>query len=53
MAGFIIDMHLHTVKGASDSSLTPQQLVEEAHRIGLDGLNITYDRRCPRGGTLS
>jgi hypothetical protein len=45
MAGFIIDMHLHTVKGASDSSLTPQQLVDEAHRIGLDGVNISeHDR---------
>jgi len=38
-------MHVHTVKGASDSSLTPQQLVEEAGRIGLDGVNISeHDR---------
>jgi len=45
MTGFIIDMHLHTVKGASDSSLTPQQLVEEARRIGLEGVNISeHDR---------
>ncbi len=45
MAGFIIDMHVHTVKGASDSSLTPQQLIEEAHRIGLDGVVISeHDR---------
>jgi len=45
VAGFIVDMHVHTVKGASDSSLTPQQLVEEAHRIGLDGVNISeHDR---------
>jgi len=45
LAGFIVDMHVHTVKGASDSSLTPQQLVEEAHRIGLNGVNISeHDR---------
>jgi len=45
VAGFIVDMHVHTVKGASDSSLTPQQLVEEARRIGLDGVNISeHDR---------
>ena len=45
MAGFIVDMHVHTVKGASDSSLTPQQLMEEARRIGLNGVNISeHDR---------
>jgi predicted metal-dependent phosphoesterase TrpH len=43
--GFIVDMHVHTVKGASDSSLTPQQLMEEARRIGLNGVNISeHDR---------
>ena len=36
MAGFVVDMHVHTVKGASDSSLTPQQLTEESRRIGLN-----------------
>ena len=45
MPGTIVDMHLHTVKGGSDSSLTPQQLMEEAQRIGLDGVNISeHDR---------
>ncbi len=45
MSGTIIDMHVHTVRGASDSSLTPEQLVEEAQRIGLDGVNISeHDR---------
>lgn len=38
-------MHVHTVKGASDSSLTPEELVEEAQRIGLGGVNISeHDR---------
>jgi hypothetical protein len=43
--GTIVDMHVHTVRGASDSSLTPEQLLEEARRIGLTGVNITeHDR---------
>jgi sugar phosphate isomerase/epimerase len=38
-------MHVHTVRGAADSSLTPDQLIEEAKRIGLTGVNITeHDR---------
>jgi hypothetical protein len=45
MAGTIVDMHVHTVRGAADSSLTPDQLVEVAHSIGLTGVNITeHDR---------
>jgi predicted metal-dependent phosphoesterase TrpH len=45
MAGTIVDMHLHTTSGASDSALTPEQLVAEAHRIGLTGVNISeHDR---------
>jgi hypothetical protein len=45
MAGTIVDMHVHTVRGASDSSLRPEQLIEEARRIGLTGVNITeHDR---------
>ncbi len=45
MADFIVDMHVHTVKGASDSSLTPDELTEEARRIGLHGVNISeHDR---------
>jgi hypothetical protein len=30
MTGTIVDMHVHTVRGAADSSLTPDQLIEEA-----------------------
>jgi len=45
MAGTIVDMHVHTVRGAADSSLTPDQLIEEAGRIGLTGVNISeHDR---------
>jgi sugar phosphate isomerase/epimerase len=45
MTGTIVDMHVHTVRGAADSSLTPDQLIEEAARIGLTGVNISeHDR---------
>lgn len=45
MTGTIIDMHLHTTKGASDSMLDPDDLVAEARRVGLTGVNITeHDR---------
>ena len=45
MPGTIIDMHLHTTRGASDSMLNPDDLIEEARRVGLTGVNITeHDR---------
>ena len=45
MPATIVDMHVHTVRGAADSSLTPDQLIEEAKRIGLSGVNISeHDR---------
>ncbi len=34
-------MHVHTVRGSSDSSLTPQELITESKRIGLDGICLT------------
>ena len=37
----VFDMHLHTVRGSSDSGLSPAQLIEEAQRIGLDGVCLT------------
>jgi len=41
----IIDMHMHTVLGAYDSSLQPEMLADEAKRVGLSGVNITeHDR---------
>ncbi len=40
-----MDMHVHTTRGAADSSLTPDQLIEAARRIGLTGVAITeHDR---------
>lgn len=45
MPGTIIDMHLHTLRGASDSMLDPDDLISEALRVGLSGVNITeHDR---------
>jgi predicted metal-dependent phosphoesterase TrpH len=45
LPGTIIDMHLHTTRGASDSMLDPDDLIEEATRVGLTGVNITeHDR---------
>ncbi|HXF50844.1 MAG TPA: CehA/McbA family metallohydrolase [Dehalococcoidia bacterium] len=41
----IIDMHLHTTRGASDSNLDPEVLAQEAQRRGLTAVNITeHDR---------
>jgi predicted metal-dependent phosphoesterase TrpH len=37
----IIDLHVHTTKGSSDSSLTPEEMVLEANRLGLPGICIT------------
>ncbi|MCH8050455.1 MAG: PHP domain-containing protein [Chloroflexi bacterium] len=45
MTGTIVDMHVHTVRGAADSSLKPEQLSDVAKEIGLTGVNITeHDR---------
>ena len=41
----IIDLHVHTVHGSGDSNLSPEQLVEEAARIGLDGACLTEHNR--------
>lgn len=37
----IVDLHVHTTHGSADSNLTPQELVQEAQRIGLDGACLT------------
>ena len=43
--GTVIDMHLHTTRGASDSELRPEDLVVEARRVGLTGVHLSeHDR---------
>ena len=37
----ILDLHVHTVKGGPDSNLTPDELVQEARRVGLDGVCLS------------
>ena len=37
----IFDLHIHTVKGSSDSSLTTDILLEKAKDIGLSGVCLT------------
>lgn len=37
----IIDLHTHTYPTSDDSFLTPEQLIAEAQRVGLDGLCLT------------
>ena len=37
----IIDMHIHTARGGPDSNLSPQELVSEARRLGLDGICLS------------
>ena len=45
MSGSIIDMHIHTTRGASDSSLRPVELARAARRLGLSAVVVTeHDR---------
>jgi len=37
----LFDLHIHTTRGSSDSSLTPEDLILEADRLGLRGLCLT------------
>ena len=37
----LIDLHVHTTRGSGDSSLTPEEVVQEAKRIGLAGACFT------------
>ena len=50
---FVLDMHMHTVLGAYDSSLKPEDLAAEANRVGLSGVNITEHDRLWDRHTLS
>ena len=37
----LFDLHIHTTKGSSDSSLTPEDVILEADRLGLRSLCLT------------
>ncbi|MCH8818067.1 MAG: PHP domain-containing protein [Chloroflexi bacterium] len=37
----LLDLHVHTTRGSGDSSLRPEELIEEAARLGLDGVCLT------------
>ncbi len=36
-----IDFHVHTTRGSSDSNLDPFVMIDQAHKIGLEGICIT------------
>ena len=47
--GTIADLHMHTVKGAYDSGLKPDDLATDAAAVGLTGVTITeHDRMWDR-----
>ena len=37
----VFDLHVHSTRGSSDSGLTPEQLIDRALEIGLDGVCLT------------
>ena len=37
----VIDLHVHTTRGSSDSNLSPEDMVEESKRLGVPGICIT------------
>jgi predicted metal-dependent phosphoesterase TrpH len=53
MAGTIVDMHVHTTLGASDSQLDPEELARIAGDVGLTGVTVTeHDRVWDRHSAL-
>lgn len=42
---FLVDMHTHTTKISPDSSISPQDMILEAKRIGLDAVCFTEHGR--------
>lgn len=42
----ILDLHIHTSWNSSDSNLSPLDLIQEARRLGLDGVVVTEHDRC-------
>jgi len=47
-----IDLHIHTIRGSDCSVLTPEELIERAAEIGLDGVCITEHDRILRSAEL-
>ena len=41
----LFDLHIHTTKGSSDSSLTPEDMILEADRLGLRGRLVGHEGR--------
>ena len=37
----LIDLHVHTSRGGPDSNLSPQEMIAEAKRLGLDAICVT------------
>ncbi len=44
----VFDLHVHTNQGSPDSSLTPDDMVAEASRLGLSGVLVTEHMGWPR-----
>lgn len=46
----LIDLHTHSIAGSKDSSIPPDELIEQALRVGLNGVCITEHgrRRLPQ-----
>ena len=44
----IFDLHVHTNRGSPDSSLTPDEMISEAERVGLTGSMVTEHVGWPR-----
>jgi predicted metal-dependent phosphoesterase TrpH len=44
----IFDLHVHTMMGSPDSALTPEELVEEAKRLGLTGIMVAEHNGWPK-----
>jgi predicted metal-dependent phosphoesterase TrpH len=38
---FTVDLHLHTTRGSADSNLSPGELIERSHAIGIGAICIT------------
>jgi predicted metal-dependent phosphoesterase TrpH len=46
MLSVIFDLHIHTSWNSADSNLNPLELIQEAKRLGLDGVVVTEHDRC-------